>query len=91
MATVDRLLDLWRAEGFSVTTIGTDLEPTNYLLEWGLYLITSGNTYYYDYGRHGVIRALYYKNTRELVKDELFNASVRAGENLYNIPIKGEI
>lgn len=90
MATVENLLNLWKEEGFKVVEIGIEDEPRRRMLQWGLWLITS-ETFYSDYGRHGVIRALYDKTTGEIVKDELFNASIRAGENLYTIPIRGEL
>jgi hypothetical protein len=89
MATVKQLLSLWTNEGFDVVKLGEEAEPTNRKLKWELYLLTHPRIMFDDYGRHGVLRVLAGVKTEEIVKDELFNASVRAGENLYQIPVRG--
>jgi len=90
MSTVEQLLKLWQDEGFRTALLAAEDEPTNLKLRWELWMVTSNNTYYDDYGRHGVIRVLFEKEGRKIVKDELFNARVRMGENLYNIPVRNE-
>lgn len=88
MATVEQLLHLWEMEGFKTTKIGEEREPMNTKLGWELWTVVS-DKFYADYGRHGVIRVLFRVKSREIVKDELFNASVRAGQNLSTIPVRG--
>lgn len=90
MATVEQLLKMWSDEGFKTTKIGEEIEPMNKRLGWELWTVVS-DKFYADYGRHGVIRVLFRIKSREIVKDELFNASVRAGENLYAIPVRGRM
>lgn len=90
MATVEQLLHLWQMEGFKTTKIGEETEPMNKKLGWELWTVVS-DKFYTDYGRHGVVRVLFRIKTREIVKDELFNASVRDGENLYAIPVRGNM
>ena len=88
MATVEELLHLWELEGFKTTKIGEEDEPMNPKMGWELWTVVS-MTFYDDYGRHAVIRVLFRKQTREIVKDEFFNARVRDGQNLYQIPVRG--
>jgi hypothetical protein len=91
MTTVNQLLSLWTNEGFEVVKLGMEVEPANKKLKWELYLLTHPRIMFDDYGRHGVLRVLAGVNTNKIIKDELFNASVRAGENLYQIPVRGEM
>lgn len=91
MATVAQLLKLWTNEGFEVVKLGSEVEPMNRKLKWELYLLTHPRIMFDDYGRHGVLRVLSGVTTDEIVKDEIFNASVRAGENLYQIPVRGQM
>ena len=90
MTTVEQLLNMWKEEGFETTKIGEDDEPTNKHMRWELWIVVSDKLYA-DYGRHAVIRVLLRKKSREVVKDELFNASVRAGQNIYQIPVRGSM
>lgn len=89
MATVEHLLHLWEMEKFKVTKIGEEDEPMNKKLGWELWMVTSNTVFYGDYGRHALIRVLFRKENREIVKDAFFNAAVRDGQNLSTVPVRG--
>jgi hypothetical protein len=91
MATVKQLLSLWTNEGFEVVKLGEEAEPTNRKLKWGLYLLTHPRIMFDDYGRHGILRVLSGVESDVIIKDEIFNASVRMGQNLYQIPVRGQM
>jgi hypothetical protein len=65
------------------------IEPMNKKLGWELWMVTSNTVFYGDYGRHALIRVLFRKENREIVKDAFFNAAVRDGQNLSTVPVRG--